>query len=153
MISMGIFDLFFKLKKYIQDKKKKIKSDNRIRLLREYYIEYEKRNKFSNDKHFKKFKSNLEKVFQKEEITEEKYNKIYKKINNFEHICNFCNKKIISPLLNLFYCQYCKTFFCLKHRLPEEHVCKGKPSARHIQPLKVHDGLLEQDLKYKEDES
>ncbi len=40
-------------------------------------------------------------------------------------ICNLktCKEKL--NMLNGFKCHYCDNYFCDKHRLPEEHNCKG----------------------------
>jgi len=39
--------------------------------------------------------------------------------------CNVCSKKINT--LTGWRCAYCDEWHCDRHRLPEEHDCKGKP--------------------------
>jgi len=41
--------------------------------------------------------------------------------------CPSCKKKL--HIFDRFRCPYCKGHFCPKHRLPENHKCKGKPTS------------------------
>lgn len=40
-------------------------------------------------------------------------------------LCSFCRSIFKGPV-DLFHCHYCSNDYCSKHRLPEEHNCKGK---------------------------
>ena len=51
--------------------------------------------------------------------------------------CEFCKKEITLP----FQCQYCNSYFCTEHRLPENHGCVGlkikKPIFRYSKSQKI----------------
>ena len=47
--------------------------------------------------------------------------------------CQKMNCKTKLNLINAFYCHYCYRYHCKKHRLPEDHNCKGNPKNPHKQ--------------------
>lgn len=53
--------------------------------------------------------------------------KAHKKARPLAEKCHICQRKINS--ITGFFCEYCNQWHCEKHRLPEDHKCKGKPKA------------------------
>ncbi len=49
---------------------------------------------------------------------------VKKKQKSFKGKCEYCKNKIGG--LDVFYCKYCGKYHCPKHRIPENHECKGK---------------------------
>lgn len=40
--------------------------------------------------------------------------------------CSKCKEKF-KGYTDIFYCKYCRKYFCSNHRLPENHRCSGNP--------------------------
>ncbi|HID18523.1 TPA: hypothetical protein EYP27_03170 [Candidatus Bathyarchaeota archaeon] len=51
-----------------------------------------------------------------------------------EECCEVCGKPV-KPLPYI--CSYCEGVFCVEHRLPEKHGCKGLGELRRFEPVEV----------------
>ncbi len=60
----------------------------------------------------------------KYEISMDKIQEIYEQQRTDLKFCFKCKKRY-SSLSDRFKCNYCGKYFCIKHRLPENHNCKG----------------------------
>lgn len=56
--------------------------------------------------------------------------------------CTFCNKKKTG--LMVFDCKLCNGCFCMKHRMPEDHVCKNLESAKTSNQERLEKNLKDQ---------
>ena len=63
------------------------------------------------------------KMFFKEKIEIKELKKPKKA--GYKSYCEFCKKEKVFP--DYFYCKYCNKYFCIEHRLPENHNYKGEP--------------------------
>lgn len=53
--------------------------------------------------------------------------------------CDFCRVQMTSDVG--YFCKFCEKWFCEKHRLPEDHKCKGEPSAKALGPRPTPESL------------
>tara|TARA_Y100000310_G_C20379669_1_gene667477 strand:- start:10 stop:312 length:303 start_codon:yes stop_codon:yes gene_type:complete len=77
-----------------------------------------------------KDKSNYENDSRFYHVDKEKGKDIAKK-KKIPPTCQFkeCNKKL--TLTTYFFCKDCGKYHCNRHRIPEEHKCKGNPKNPH----------------------
>lgn len=66
-------------------------------------------------------------------ILEEYFNEF---VNELE--CNLCKIKF-KGYSDKFRCYYCGSYYCTKHRLPEDHNCTGNPKSPNGSFIETHE--------------